>query len=157
VKLQQERLSDAEKRNATIMGEINNLRKDVDELRIENNKYQKENLDQKEQIRTLNDNLKRESEISKSRESESRVFGQENRTLKKLLEDSKEDYGSHKNDQNRLIQNLRLQLDETKDMIDKIRETKDREMKRIREKYDDEKRREVEKYQFEYDKLREEI
>lgn len=30
------------------MGEINNLRKDVDELRIENNKYQKENLDQKE-------------------------------------------------------------------------------------------------------------
>ena len=48
VKLQQERLSDAEKRNATIMGEINNLRKDVDELRIENNKYQKDNLDQKE-------------------------------------------------------------------------------------------------------------
>ena len=105
----------------------------------------------------MNDNLKRESEISKSRESESRVFGQENRTLKKLLEDSKEDYGSHKNDQNRLIQNLRLQLDETKDMIDKIRETKDREMKRIRDKYDDEKRKECEKYQFEYDKLREEI
>lgn len=148
---------DAEKRNASIMGEIENLRKDVDELRKENNKYQRENLDQKEQIRTLNDNLKREAEISKSRESESRVFGQENRTLKKLLEDSKEDYGSHKQDQNRLIQNLRLQLDETKDMIDRIRETKDREMKRVRDKFDEEKRKECEKYQFEYDKLREEI
>lgn len=52
---------------------------------------------------------------------------------------------------------MRLQLDETKDMIDRIRETKDREMKRLREKYDEEKRKECEKYQFEYDKLREEI
>ena len=41
---------DAEKRNASIMGEIENLRKDVDELRKENNKYQRENLDQKEQL-----------------------------------------------------------------------------------------------------------
>ena len=39
---------DAEKRNASIMGEIENLRKDVDELRKENNKYQRENLDQKD-------------------------------------------------------------------------------------------------------------
>jgi len=51
----------------------------------------------------LNDNLKRESEISKSRESEARVFGQENRTLKKLLEDGKKDYSTHKGDQNGLI------------------------------------------------------
>ena len=48
-------------------------------------------------------------------------------------------------------------MDETKDMIDRIRETKDREMKRLREKADDERRKETEKYQFEYDKLREEI
>jgi hypothetical protein len=57
------------------MKEIDGLRVELDELRKENNRYQKENLDQKDQIRTLNDNLKRESEISKSRESESRVFG----------------------------------------------------------------------------------
>lgn len=42
-------------------------------------------------------------------------------------------------------------------MIDRIRETKDREMKRLRDKADDERRKETEKYQFEYDKLREEI
>lgn len=148
---------EAEKRNEQIHKEIERLRTELDELRQENNKYQRDNLDQKDQIRTLNDNLKREAEISKSRESEARVFGQENRTLKKLLEDGKEDHSTFKGDQNRLIQNLRLQLDETKEIIDRIRETKDRELKRMRDRVDDEKRKEAEKYQFEYDKLREEI
>jgi hypothetical protein len=157
VKLMQERLAEAEKRNHSILTEIQALRNDTDELRKENNKYQKENLDNKDQIRVLNENLKREAEISRSRESEARVHGQENRTLKKLLEDSKEDYAAHKIDQNRLIDNLRLQLDETKDMIDRIRESKERELRRMRDKFDDEKRKETEKYQFEYDKLREEI
>lgn len=48
-------------------------------------------------------------------------------------------------------------MDETKEMIDRIRETKDRELLRMKEKYDEERRRDTEKYQFEYDKLREEI
>ena len=99
---------EAEKRNEQIHNEIERLRTELDELRKGNNRFQKENMDQKEQIRTLNDNLKREAEISKSRESEARVFGQENRTLKKLLEDSKEDHSTFKGDQQRLIQNLRL-------------------------------------------------
>lgn len=90
--------------------------------------------------------MRREAEISKNRESEARVFGQENRTLKKLLEDSKEDYSTYKGDQNRLIQNLRLQLDETKEIVDRIRESKDRETRRMREKVDEEKRKEAEKY-----------
>ena len=89
---------ESEKRNEQIHNEIERLRTEIDELRQENNKFQRENLDQKEQIRTLNENLRREAEISKSRESESRVFGQENRTLKKLLEDSKEDHSTYKGD-----------------------------------------------------------
>ena len=75
VKLQQDRLADAEKRNEVIIKEIDNLRKESDKLREENNRYQKDNLDQKEQLRVLNSNLHREAEISKSREQESRVFG----------------------------------------------------------------------------------
>lgn len=74
------------------------MRTELDELRRDNNKYQKESLDLKDQIRTLNENLKREVEISRARESEARVHGQENRTLKKLLEESREDYGNHKKD-----------------------------------------------------------
>ena len=157
VRMQQDRLMESEKRNETVMKEIENMRKELDELRKENNKYQKENLDQKDQVRVLNENLKREAEISRSRESEARVYGQENRTLKKLLEESKEDHGAFKKDQSRLIDNLRMQLDETKDMIDRIRETKEKEMRRMRDRFEDEKRKETEKYQFEYDKLREEI
>ena len=76
-------------------------------------------------------------------QAEARVFGQENRTLKKLLEDGKEDHATYKGDQNRLIQNLRLQLDETKEIVDRIRETKDRETRRMREKVDEEKRKEA--------------
>jgi chromosome segregation ATPase len=157
IKLGRERLNDSEKRNAVILQEIGDLRKELDELRKENNRYQKDNLDSKEQIRTLNDNLKRETEISKAREAEARVFGQENRALKKMLEDGKEDHNSYKTDQARLLQNLRIQMDETKEMIERIRESKDRELRRIKEKADDERRKEAEKYQFEYDKLREEI
>lgn len=41
---------------------------------------------------------------------------------------------------------MRLQLDETKEMIDRIRETKDRELKRVRDKFEEEKRKETEKY-----------
>lgn len=67
-------------------------------MRKDNNRFNKENLDYKEQVRVLNENLKREIEIAKSKESEARVFGQENRTVKKLLEDSKEDYTNFKND-----------------------------------------------------------
>jgi len=45
------------------------MRKELDGLRVDNNKLQKENLDSKDQIRALNDNLKREIEISKGSEA----------------------------------------------------------------------------------------
>lgn len=157
VKLANERLRDSENRNSSILKEIETMRSELSELRTLNNKLNRENLDFKEQVRILNENFKRESDIARSRESEARIHGEENRTLKKLLEECRGDYNSFKTDQNRLNNNLRLQLDETKEMIDRIRETKDREMKRMRDKFDDEKRKETEKYQFEYDKLREEI
>lgn len=40
IKMTQERVMEAEKRNASILGEIANLRKEVDGLRTENNQYQ---------------------------------------------------------------------------------------------------------------------
>ena len=50
-----------------------------------------------------------------------------------------------------------MQLEESHEIIEKIKDTKEREFKKLREKTDEEVRRETEKYQFEYDKLREEI
>ena len=144
--MHQQRLHESEQRNEGILKELNILRKELDQFRVEDNKLQKETLDQKEQIRTLNDNLRRESDISKARESEARVFGQENRNLKKGLEDGKEDHALYKADQNRLISNLRLRLEETKEIIDKLKETKEKEQKRLRDKFDEERRKETEKY-----------
>ena len=56
-----------------------------------------------------------------------------------------------------MIENLRLQLTETREMIVKLRENKDKEYKKLKERYEDERRREQEKYQFEYEKLKNEV
>lgn len=74
-----------------------------------------------------------------------------------MLDDTKENFQNYKEDQGRLVQNLRVQLDETKDIIERLRDSKEREIKRMREKFENERKMETEKYQFEYDKLREEI
>jgi hypothetical protein len=113
--------------------------------------------DSKEQLKVLNENLKRQTEVGESRERESRSLIDENKTLRVMLEDLKRDASNLKENQNSLIINLRMQLDETREMIDKVKDTKEREFKKLREKCDEEVRRESEKYQFEYDKLREEI
>jgi len=62
-----------------------------------------------------------------------------------------------KDNQDSLIKNLRVQLEETKEIILNLRDGKEREFKKLREKCDEEVRRETDKYQFEYDKLRDEI
>lgn len=62
-----------------------------------------------------------------------------------------------KENQEVLIKNLRVQLEETKELIVALKEGKEREFKKLREKCDEEVRRETDKYQFEYDKLRDEI
>lgn len=110
-----------------------------------------------DQLRVANENLKSTTEIAKSREKENNILANENKTLKTMMEDFKKEGQILKDDQNRLISNLRLQLDETKELVSKIKETKEREFRKLREKCDEEIRRETDKYQFEYDKLREEI
>jgi hypothetical protein len=62
-----------------------------------------------------------------------------------------------KENQDSLIKNLRMQLEETRDIILALKDGKEREFKKLREKCDEEVRRETDKYQFEYDKLRDEI
>lgn len=45
-----------------------------------------------------------------------------------------------------LINNLRVQLNETKQIIETLKESRDREFKKLREKCDEEVRRETDKY-----------
>lgn len=50
-----------------------------------------------------------------------------------------------------------MQLNETRDMINKMRENRDKEFKKLKEKYEDDRRRESDQYQTEYEKLKNEI
>ena len=59
--------------------------------------------------------------------------------------------------QDSLIKNLRLQLDETREVISNLKDNKEREFKKLRDKCDEEIRRETDKYQFEFDKQKDEI
>lgn len=133
------------------------MRKESKTLNKDHVRLLRDYQDSKEQLKVLNENLKRQTEVGESRERESRSLIDENKTLRVMLEDLKRDASNLKENQNSLIINLRMQLDETREMIDKVKDTKEREFKKLREKCDEEVRRESEKYQFEYDKLREEI
>ena len=132
-------LEDAEKELEELRGESKTLNKDHVRLLRD---YQ----DSKEQLKVLNENLKRQTEVGESRERESRSLIDENKTLRVMLEDLKRDASNLKENQNSLIINLRMQLDETREMIDKVKDTKEREFKKLREKCDEEVRRESEKY-----------
>ena len=59
--------------------------------------------------------------------------------------------------QDSLIKNLRLQLDETREVISNLKDNKEREFKKLRDKCDEEIRRETDKDQFEFDKQKDEI
>lgn len=133
------------------------MRKESKTLNKDHVRLLRDYQDSKEQLKVLNENLKRQTEVGESRERESRSLIDENKTLRVMLEDLKRDAINLKENQMSLIINLRMQLDETREMIDKVKDTKEREFKKLREKCDEEVRRESEKYQFEYDKLREEI
>ena len=67
----------------------------------------RENDDHKEQLRILNENLKRQTEVSKARERESNSLVEENKTLKGLMDNLKTDAANLKDNQNSLIGNLR--------------------------------------------------
>ena len=69
----------------------------------------------------------------------------------------KTDCDKLKENQDSLIKNLRVQLEETKEIINQLKDSKECEFKKLREKCDEEVRRETDKYKFEYDRLRDEI
>lgn len=102
--------------------------------------------DAKEQLRILNENLKRQTELSIAHERESRSLTDENKTLRGLMDTFKQDAANLKDNQNSIIGNLRKQLDETNEMIEQLKEAKHREFKKLREKCDEDIRRETDKY-----------
>ena len=77
---------------------------------------------------------------------ENKALTSENHSLKERIEDYKQSNHAIKEDQSALIDNLKIQLNATREMLDKIKENKDREFKKLKERYEDERRRETEQY-----------
>jgi hypothetical protein len=77
--------------------------------------------------------------------------------LKERLEELRSDSSKFKEEQSRLIDNLRIQLNETRDKLTEMKEEKQKEFKKLKERYEDQRRREADQNTFELEKLRNEI
>ena len=137
--------------------ELTTLRQELFVLQQEHKRATHELYESRDQLKTLNHNLRQMTEVLNSREREIKTIQDENRSILMLHQALKVDSDRLKENQEVLIRNLRVQLDETKELIVGLKEGKEREFKKLREKCDEEVRRETDKYQFEYDKLRDEI
>lgn len=157
VSLSKDRLANAETRLKAADEELTKLRTEFYTLQKQNQLDQKELFESRDQLKTLNHNLKNMTDVVNSRERECKTLKDENRSLLEMHKALKADSDRLKENQESLIRNLRMQLDETKDVIAQVKEGKEREFRKLREKCDEEIRRETDKYQFEYDKLRDEI
>jgi chromosome segregation ATPase len=131
---------------------VTTLRKENSQLTNEHKESSKEIYESRDQLRTLNQNLKNMADAINSRERECKTLQDENRSLTMLYQQLKADSDRLTTNQDSLIKNLRLQLDETRDVISNLKDSKEREFKKLRDKCDEEIRRETDKYQFEFDK-----
>ena len=57
--------------------------------------------------------------------------------LKERLEELRSDSSKLKEEQSRLIDNLRIQLNETRDKLTEMKEEKQKEFKKLKERYED--------------------
>ena len=98
VKMERERIQRIENSNISMNKDLETLKGDLKRLTLENNDLFKENRDMKEQLRILNENLKRETEILLSRDRENNTLLSENKMLKERLDEYKSDSGQLKDE-----------------------------------------------------------
>ena len=89
--MEKERLLRIETRCQAAEKELEELRADHKNLNKDHLRNTREYQDSKEQLRVLNENLKRQTDLSESRDRESRSLIEENKTLRVMLEDLKRD------------------------------------------------------------------
>ena len=68
------------------------------------------------------------------------------KTLREMMDSLKSDSKDQKESHTVITSNLRMQLEETKEIVSKVKETKEREFRKLREKCDEDIRRETDKY-----------
>lgn len=77
--------------------------------------------------------------------------------LRVQLDEFRKDSGQLKDEQGRLIENLRIQLNETRDRLTEAKTEKQKEFKKLKERHEDQRRREAEQSAFALEQLRGEV
>ena len=91
VSLQKDRLAKSETRTAAAEAELTTLRSDFYKVQQENQQMQKEIFESRDQLKTLNHNLKNMTDVVNSRERENKTIQDENRSLLVLHQALKDD------------------------------------------------------------------
>ena len=84
--MEKERLLRVETRCQAAEKELETLRTDYKSITDDHVKMNRDNCDYKEQLRIINENLKRQTEIAIARERESNSLNDENKTLRGLMD-----------------------------------------------------------------------
>lgn len=132
VTLEKDRLARAETRMATAEKEVTELRQELTRMTREHQTSTTEAFQAKDQLKTLNANLKNTSDALASRERECSAAQEESRALRTTLQTFKEDNDRNRQAQETLITNLRMQLEETREVIASLKDSKEREFRKLR-------------------------
>jgi predicted nucleic acid-binding Zn-ribbon protein len=91
IQMEKERLLRIETRCQGAEKELEELRAEYKTVSKDHLRMTREYQDAKDQLRVLNENLKRQTDVGECRERESRSLIDENKTLRTMLEDLKRD------------------------------------------------------------------
>ena len=144
--MEKDRLARAENRNGQVEKELDEIKTDYRDTQKIEQRLTKENTEMKDQLRIANENLSKQLEVGTARDRENAAINNEVRTLREMLESFKVDSKEQKESHASIASNLRLQLDETREIVSRVKETKEREFRKLREKCDEEIRNETDKY-----------
>ena len=108
VKMDKQRLALTENKNINLEKELNEAQTELKEIKRKHDKLFTANAEMKDQLRVLNENLRRETEVLLSRDKENATLSHENKVLKELLDEHRDTTKTNKEDQEALVENLRL-------------------------------------------------
>jgi len=100
IQIDKDRIALMETRNKHLEGASLKTEKELKEVRHELEKVTADYRELQQQIKILNENLRRESEVGLSKEKESQMLFSENKSLKEMLHELKTTGTSYKEDQN---------------------------------------------------------
>ena len=132
----------------TLDKESSQMKKENTELRHDRDRFLLEINQMKDQVRVLTDNLRRDKEVMDTKTNENKVLTTEINMMKELFDNYKKQSEQRKEEQNDIISNLRMQIDETRLMIDSIHENSKKEKDKMYKKHKEQRHKDEENFTY---------